>query len=475
MSNWRFRSLQLRLALRLVALSIGATLVVVGVLVYRAYDTAGTLHDRELSLRAADLAESVTVDPNGAARLDLPPNLKAAYEAAAGHEIFAIRGARGLIAALPSKFGTLTAAWPSATDDPSYFQINDPGIGAKEYYGLSIELDSVAGPLSISVARADSTEALIQSLLREFVSDIAWIIPLFVVVTLAIGVLAIRSGLKPVRAVSEMASTIGPSSASVRLPENDLPSEIMPLVVAMNRALDRLDQGFAVQRQFTANAAHELRTPLAIITAALDTMDQSEDLAKLKRDVARMNRLVEQLLSVARLDAIALDISKTVDLNEVAARTIGTMAPWALSRGISLVFSGADKPVPVRGNAHAIEDAIRNLLENGVAYSPSGAEVTITVSPDGSLRVADHGPGIAVKDRKRIFERFWRGSGARSCGAGLGLSIVSEIMRAHQGNVWVDDDPAGGAVFTLAFRQAGEATRNVPCQRKAADAPQKLT
>ena len=455
MTALRPRSLQLRLAVQLAALFILGSAAIVGVLVWRAYDTAGALADRELSLRAADLAKYVAAAPDGTPRLALPAALREAYGAAPDADIFAIRAGDGrLVAALPEAFGSVVERWPTTTDDPSYFHL--PGLADKtqDYYGLGISVDSAAGPLSIWVARAAGATALVHSLLEEFVLDIAWVIPLFMLLALGVAILAIRSTLRPIREVSEIAASIGPGTTSVRLPQANLPSEIVPLVSAVNRALGRLEQGFAVQRQFTANAAHELRTPLAIITGALENMEPNPEVGKLKTDVARMNRLVEQLLSVARLDAIALDVSGTVDLNDVAHEAVANLAPWALTQGRAVAFVGADRPVVVHGNAYAIDDAIRNLVENAVVHAPPRSEVTVSTRAGGSIDISDHGPGVPQEDRARIFERFWRGKAAPSHGAGLGLAIVAEIMKAHGGSVRVEAGPDGGAVFTLVFRPA---------------------
>jgi signal transduction histidine kinase len=430
---------------------VGAALIVVFV-TWRAYDTAVSLADRELSLRAADLASYLARQPDGTPRLDLPDSLRQAYGAAPASDIFAIRGADGrLIGASPEGFGSIVERWPLASEHAAYFHLGELPGRSNDYYGLGLLVDSAAGPVSVWVARANGATALVHSMLEEFVFDIAWVIPLFMLLALGIAILTIRNALRPVRDLSEIAGSIGPSTTAVRLPQASLPSEIEPLVAAMNRALDRLEQGFAVQRQFTANAAHELRTPLAILTGALEGMEPSPELDKLKLDVARMNRLVGQLLSVARLDAIALDVSGRVDLNDVAHQVVANMAPWVLAQGRTLAFAGAGHPVLVRGNAHAIDDAIRNLVENAVAHAPPGSEIVVRTRSDGRIEVSDCGPGVPPQDRERIFERFWRGKAASAHGAGLGLAIVVEIMKAHGGRADVSAAADGGAVFAIAF------------------------
>jgi two-component system, OmpR family, sensor histidine kinase TctE len=460
----RLRSLQARLSLRLAALYVAATTIAVAVLIYQAYETADTLNDRELSLRAADLARYVAVGAAGAAHLELPPELAARYQAAGNADIFAIRtDMNAVVLAFPPDFGTVAAKWPMGTDDPSYFRLKDFGAEGRQYYGLTLVLSSAAGPVSISVARAADADVLVQSLLHEFVVDLGWIIPLLVIATLAVGILAIRSAFRPLAEVSQKAAAIGPGATSIRLPEGNLPSEITPLVAAVNRALDRLEHGFDIQRRFTANAAHELRTPLAIVTAALDVVEENDEINKIKADVARMNRLVDQLLRVARLDAVALDLTEAVDLNDIASEMVAAMAPWSLARKRRIALHANTEPVVVMGNRHAISDAIRNLIENAVTHAPPSTEVTVTTSAHGTVNVADCGPGVAPEHRNQIFERFWRGIGKGGSGAGLGLAIVMEIMKAHQGDVSVDNNQGGGAIFTLHFgRLAGSGTKKGP-------------
>jgi signal transduction histidine kinase len=143
------------------------------------------------------------------------------------------------------------------------------------------------------------------------------------------------------------------------------------------------------------------------------------------------------------------------------------MAPWSLARKRCIALHANAEPVLVMGNRYAIGDAIRNLVENAVAHAPPLTEVTVITSADGTVSVADRGPGIIAEHRKQIFERFWRGTGKGGSGAGLGLAIVMEIMRAHEGSVRVDDNSGGGATFTLCFGHLAPPRTSAPQPRIA--------
>jgi len=449
------KSLQFRLIIELAALFLVASCLAIGGLIYSASLTTRSLADRELGLRAEDLARHVSLDEAGKPRLELPSDLRDAYNAAAQQSVFAIRDKEGrLLEASTPELGATVARWPTADTEPSYFQLSRFGPSGRDYSGISVQLDSAAGSLSVLVAQVSGGNQLVHSILREFVFDVAWYVPPFVAVALLLAAYSVRRSLRPLRKASARASAIGPGSISIRLPEADVPTEALPLVVAVNHALDRLEQGFAIQRRFTANAAHELRTPLTIITARLDCLEGNGQLSALREEVARMNRLVEQLLCVARLDSVALDVSSRVDLREIAEEVIGSMAHLALATGRTIALVGADKPVVITGNAAAIGDALRNLVENALTHTAPGSEVIVEVGPDWALSVLDSGPGIPVEDQPRIFDRFWRGRGVRSEGAGLGLAIVMEIVRAHGASIAVSDRVPRGARFELRFRPA---------------------
>jgi two-component system, OmpR family, sensor histidine kinase TctE len=451
----RLRSLQAQLAIRLAAVILVATALGVGAIVYEGMNAADALGNEQLARRAAEIARYVAAGPDGTPHLELPAKLDQTYRSPGRTELFAIRAGDGrLIVASEPELADVIAQSSIASTKPHALRLEDFGTTGQDYYGLVVSAISPVGPVTVMVARASDADALAHALLQAFVLDIAWVIPLFAAAALAVGVWSIRRGLAPVRMASERATSITPDRSGVRLPVDALPTELVPLAAAVNRALDRLEQAFTVQRQFTANAAHELRTPLAILTAGLEALEDNADVGKLRDDVGRMNRLVEQLLRVARLDAAPIDTSKVIDLGATAAACVEYLAPWAIERGRALGFEAPEgRPVRVYGDADAVTNALRNLIENAVTHAPLGTEVTVTVDPVGYVSVSDRGPGVAPDDRAHVFERFWRGRGARHTGAGLGLAIVAEIARAHGGTVEVDQAIGGGALFTLKLRR----------------------
>lgn len=455
MTRW-LQSLQGQLVLRLATVFVAATLLGVCALIYAGAQAANTLGDDELQRRAEQIAHHVVRDPSGAVRLQLPPKLDRLYRSSARTRLLAVRAMDGtLIATSDPLFAEAIRSWPANSTERHPFRLDELGPASEDYNGITVRVASAVGPLSVSVAAASDAEALADGLVKHLMRVVAWALPAFMGVMLAVAIWSIRRGLSPVLAASEQAASISPSAIGVRLQTERLPAELSPLVSAVNGALDRLEQGFHVQRQFTANAAHELRTPLAILTAGLDGLSDTAEIKKLREDVARMNRLVVQLLHVARLDSIPIDTSAQMDLRDVAAKVVEYMSPWAVRQQRSLGFEATAAPVWIHGNADAVADALRNLVENAVHHTPPGTEVTVTVASDGTLSVSDQGPGVQEEDLPHIFERFWRGHGPRSHGAGLGLAIVAEIVRAHRGDIRVVDAPQGGASFELRFPLVG--------------------
>ncbi|MGY3472295.1 sensor histidine kinase [Bradyrhizobium ottawaense] len=464
------RSLQAQLAIRLTAVLLIAAAVGVIALFHESDQTADALRREELLRRAEELTRLIERTPDGTVVVRLSQGLAQVFNKPGATDLFVVRAdGDGILATSRPDLAPATGAWPAAAAEPRYSRIRGFGAAGQEYCALSLRAGSAAGPVSVIVARAIEADSLAHTVLKDFARDISWswAILLFALAILAVGIWSIRRGLDPLRAVSACAATIGPGMTGVRLSGDRLPTELLPLVAGFNQALDRLERGLILQREFTANAAHQLRTPLAILTAQLDQLADSPSVQLLRGDAARMNRLVEQLLRVARLDNLPPS-HDAVELNALAAKAVRGLAAWAIGRHRMIGFDGPEQPVWVSGQADAVEDALRNLIENAIIYSPPQTEVTITVLPEGAVSISDHGPGIPEQDRPRIFERFWRGRAAQGAGAGLGLAIVAQVAAAHEGSVEVEETPGGGATFTLRLKSVADKSDSPARSRAAA-------
>jgi two-component system OmpR family sensor kinase/two-component system sensor histidine kinase QseC len=256
------------------------------------------------------------------------------------------------------------------------------------------------------------------------------------------------------------------ADALAPLPAAGLPSEVAPLVEALNAMLARLGRAFEVQRAFVADAAHELRSPLTALKLQLELLRRAPDEAEratataaLAAGIERARHLVEQLLALARSEPGAGAAFAQLDLAEVARQALADTLPLAHARKVQLGLE-AERPVPLQGDAAALRVLARNLADNAVRYTPAGGQVELRVAvSDGAptLTVDDSGPGIAPAERERVFDRFYRGvtAGASDIGSGsgsgIGLAIVRAVAQRHGAQVQLADSPLGGLQVQVHF------------------------
>jgi two-component system OmpR family sensor kinase len=276
----------------------------------------------------------------------------------------------------------------------------------------------------------------------------------------------VRVGLLPLDRMGHTAAAIAGGDLSHRVETTDARTEVGRLGIALNRMLDRLEAAFAAReasqerlRRFIADASHELRTPLASIRgyAELHRMgatrsdeEVERSMRRIEDEAARMGLLVEDLLTLARLDEVREAEHVPLDLAALARDAVDDARATAPERAIEL----AAEPARISGDAHQLRQVLANLLRNALVHTPEGTpiEVSVTAGDAVRLEVRDHGPGLPTDDADELFERFWRAEGGRERGkggAGLGLAIVAGIVDAHGGRVSAANAPDGGAIFTV--------------------------
>jgi signal transduction histidine kinase len=272
--------------------------------------------------------------------------------------------------------------------------------------------------------------------------------------------------LSPLRSASAQAARIDMGSLDQRLSTRGVPTEVAPLVRAVNDALSRLDAGAARLRRHTANAAHELRTPLAILRARIEDDEEPTFKSDLLRDACRLQAIVEQMLAAARLSENQLPLDQDVDLGKTVRQVVSRYVRLALEADRAIELEAVRAPVSIRANRTAVECALANVVDNALRAESAGGTVLVRVGADAVVEIIDHGAGVPPDDREKLFEPFWRKSDA-SPGAGLGLSITKELMDRLGGRISVEETPGGGATFKLAFRPP----RDDPAPRSGGAAP----
>lgn len=346
-----------------------------------------------------------------------------------GYARFEVRDRAGLLYAQSGEAGAGTAL-PEVVRD-GLFNVDRDGVRLRVLRAWTHD-----GRLRIDVIqsmRARHEAFMRQAFNAESLVQLALALP---VLLLPIW-LAVRTGLRPLRRLSQKLAARSPGDLSplgVRLPH----SELAPVVRELDGTLQRLNELLQRERAFLADSAHELRTPLALISAQVDALlyetdPKERDLAaqRLAGGIGRCTRLVNQLLALARLEAYGVPADERVDLADVARDSLALHAVEAETRGVDIAYIGPDS-LPIAGTVAVIEDALGNLVANAVRHgnSPGRVEVRIErTATDVLLSVADDGPGIPIEERGRVFDRFVRGRAAGGTGSGLGLAIVASAAR----------------------------------------------
>lgn len=271
-----------------------------------------------------------------------------------------------------------------------------------------------------------------------------------VLVTIAV-YFTLRRVLRPLRRTSEAVTQIDAHNLSQRLSTQNLPTEFLPVVTAFNQTLDRLEKGYLVQRAFLADAAHELKTPLALIRAQVE-LEGMTDRQSLLQDIDQMARQVNQLLHLAEASETQNYALEPVDVATLAEDVVGYLSRLAERHQVHVEVVCAQATPSVPADRGALFMLLKNLVENAIQHSPVGGGVVVSVAAD-HFSVSDEGPGIDPEDLPKLFKRFWRGPRRRSEGAGLGLSICAEIAGAHGWGIRVGGG-GEGAVFFVSFEGA---------------------
>lgn len=326
----------------------------------------------------------------------------------------------------------------------------------------------VAGNGPDAIVRIAETKHKRDELAREILLSV--VVPQVVLILIASAIVwfGVVRGLAPLERLEQ---AIAKRSHRDRRPVEvgAVPGEVKPLMQEINALLERLDSILTLQNRFIADAAHQLKTPVAAVQAQLELAMRDDDPARVRASLStvyaglqRLSRIVSQLLALARNEPEAVHNlrMKAVDLNALAFECAGEWVREALKRRIDLGFEGAEAPVIVQGDAARLREVLDNLVDNAVRYSLEGGQVTVRVSeePQPTVSVSDDGPSIPAEEQTLIFERFHRRLGTSVEGSGLGLAIAQEIAHVHGGEICLYEDVDGvGNTFALTLPLPGSA------------------
>ncbi len=440
-----------RLITRRLILVAGLLMVAQVILVAMHYGLDGKRLGVRVAAREAErIADHIAAGPAGTPVLALPEEHVERYRDHSAAYAFRVIDADGAeIAGMNQALFTVPLPDPATAPD-LFWRIVPSSDGDTRV--LVQRFDRIAPGLLVAIAIAADPDRLAwAALLHEVIDHVAVPMVPLALLLLAVNVYAVRRSLHPLARAAREAAALDARRGGMRLSiGEDLPREVHALVGAVNAALGRADEVLRFQREFTANVAHELRTPLAVLLLHLDEIGGPGGGGGEKRTFRPWPGWSISFSASPRSRACRRKSPAEVDLAEVARGVVQQLAPLALDRGRETEFQDEGAAV-IQGHRDAIAGAVRNLVDNALRAAPKGSVVTVIAGPGPVIEVRDQGPGIDPALRRDLFSRFAQGDKRTRGSTGLGLAIVAKTMEIHDGSVTVSDCPGGGSRFRLTF------------------------
>lgn len=419
---------------------------------YRSADaTADLVTDQTLLASARVIAEAVHVDASGTTLIDIPPAALEMFNTGYGDRVFY---------QVVTAWGSLVAGFPDLPS-PKRERVGEDhtfrsdGIRTLMLSHPLVGLDQ-DGTVSVTVAVTHNSQYAMRR--RLWLSDFTKQLVLVLLAGL-VTIIGLQRGLTPVLRLRDAVRERGRERLDP-LDPHMVQNELRPLVHALNDHMERVQNQMAAQRRFVSNAAHQLRTPLALIStqasvAARETesLRRDEALTALRSSTKQVTRLASQLLTLSRAEpGSRRPRNDTIDLVDTARRVLENLAEEALRHDIDLGLEADETPVHVAGDGTMLREMLVNLVDNALRYTQAGGRVTVGVGREGAtalLWVEDNGPGIPEAERDQVFERFYRIMGTEPEGSGLGLAIVREVVDGAGGSVTLGDAGGGGLLISV--------------------------
>jgi signal transduction histidine kinase len=441
--HW-IRSLSVRLWVTTVV-ALAVMLTVVAALVIYAFDRypEQTLGRHEQMHAIRNVRNGITFNAAGVpVSMDLPAREAWKFQVAPTELKYRVLDAQGHLL-LASAGAENDGPWLAGNLTEAIGKIEETTIDGKRFSVATQQMLRDRKVFYVQTATsARFVEALVSVKVRP-IPDIVWVIFLMAITIFGLALpFTIRRALKPLRVLSDAAARITPRNLKMRLSVSDVPNEIRPLIETFNEALGRLENGFLVQQQFLAAAAHELQTPLTLIRGQIELQPEIQEKDRLFREIDLMSRQVRQLLHLAEVCEAQNFSFAEVSSVDVAHDVVAYLARKADGKQVTLHIEEPGTLAPIWADKSALFILLKNIIENAINASPAYGIVLLTID-ETSIRICDEGSGIPNDHLPLLFKRFWRAPGARHDGTGLGLAICWEIAQAHDWRLTVSSRAIG--------------------------------